>query len=227
MKSILGEVPKVLMAVGDLRRPLTLLDLLISDYLALGFERIVLLTGYQGIEIQQHVDQMPPIIRRRVTMINDPFEQCGTGLAVIYASTALAVEQMWVAFGDARLQLRDPSILAETGGSLSRMLVKRGMTQGNVHLNTTQDFVMRYDKNDSDRPPYFEFGLTFLNLEPLRDEFTADMRKALESRSPIDLGQIYSKLIDRQLLSAKQVEDEVFDFGVPEGYHRWAKSQTR
>lgn len=213
LQDVLGTTPKILMPVGSRDSSTPLLNYLIHDYTQLGFTRIILLVGHQGQQVRQHLQEELRLSTPTVLVHEDPFPECGTGLAVLSASERLGYSRFWLAFGDARLGMkRLPRVLREPRRG-STMLVKRCRLGGNVALEKGKKRVLKYEKGKGESLPFFEYGLTFLDLCDGPETVNLSKKYSAQQCAPLDLGDLYRNIIAKGAMNAQVVRSRVQDLG--------------
>jgi NDP-sugar pyrophosphorylase family protein len=173
---------------------------------------IVMLTGYLGEQIESYFENGAPL-GLRVRYSREP-ELLGTGGALRHAR-ALLDDWFLVIYGDSYLPV-DYAIAGERlrgAGAAAVVIVfedSRGETgvRPNIALDA-MEFVIRYDKSQSDDPDlrYIEAGVLALRRDII--DLIPPGKVSLEQ-------QIFPQLIARRELAALRTEQRFYDIGTPE-----------
>jgi NDP-sugar pyrophosphorylase family protein len=204
LRGVTGDsLPKALVPVNG--RPF--IDLKLAQLRDQGAERVVMLTGYGGEAIRQHLGDAA--FGLSITYVDEGATLLGTGGAVFRGLPRLG-DAFWVTYGDTLLSVDVPAAEASflAGDALGLMTVYRNENRLEPSNARVQDgVVVAYGKNP--RPPgarHIDYGM----LAFRRDAFAG----RVESEA-FDLADLLHSLVTRDQLVAFEVTERFHDIGTP------------
>ncbi len=208
IQSVAGDLPKSMIPVAG--RPFIehQLELLRVN----GLSQVLLLTGYRGELIQQHVGDGSRWGMRVTYVQEDPDALLGTGGALVHALPHLEARFVTL-YGDSYLPVDFQSMIAWYDGQDCPAVMSVFRNEGqwdrsNVRVEAGR--VVHYSKaSKPGEADHIDYGLSL---------FTREIMESYAHHSmPLDLAVIQGDLVARGLLAAYPVTQRFYEIGKPEG----------
>jgi NDP-sugar pyrophosphorylase family protein len=180
------------------------LDLMLAPLLRSGFRRFCFCLGHLADQIIAHLACQQDTLSIRYHV--DPRPQ-GTAGSLLAARTLLD-EDFLLVLGDTYLDIQYPILLNAFPADALGLMVVTDMVRevpGNVELTGNQ--VTRYDKSLGSRTQWVDTGALVLRRRAL--DFLDDLAR------PLDLAELFIRLIARRTLRAWYAGTPFYDIGTP------------
>jgi len=205
------EVPKVLQPVGDE----TFLDVMLTPLRASGFRRFHFCLGHLADAVRRYLERWEGELEISSSVERNPR---GTAGALLDGLGHLD-DLFLLVLGDTYLDIDYARVVDLMPGGLPALMVATSAPCGvtpNVLLSGGH--VVRYDKDG------VPGGLTDTGVAVLR---RSALDPLLARAGPVDLGDVFRRLIGRGELAGTQIAERFYDIGTPARYGQFVAHRHR